>query len=149
MSARATGLLAATAALAALAAACGGGGETPPAETPPPATATAQPGAQPTPAPQATETPPGPQAEITPVTAFQITVSAENSGLRIRERPRATQDTPVLGAIYEGWEATVLGEARGQEVEPGKGDLWYYVEMSLDGETVRGFVYAPYVEQVE
>jgi hypothetical protein len=77
---------------------------------------------------------------VTPVAPFEITVSLENSGLRIRETPSTNSD--VIGAIYSGDKKRVTGEARGEEAEPGKGDLWYALEGG-------GFVYAPLTKKVE
>jgi hypothetical protein len=84
--------------------------------------------------------------EVIPVAEpFEVEVSAGNSGLRVRETPSTV--ATILGAIYVGDRATVLGEAHGEEVESGKGDLWYQVDVTQDGVTIRGFVYAPFVEE--
>ncbi len=100
-----------------------------------------------TPTPAATATPVA-TVDVTPVAEpFEIGVSAANSGLRVRETPSTTGT--ILGAIFLGDIATVLGEARGEEAEAGGGDLWYQVELTQDGVTVDGFVYAPLVEKVE
>ncbi|MFQ6020310.1 MAG: hypothetical protein ACE5KW_06095 [Dehalococcoidia bacterium] len=104
--------------------------------------ATSSPG--PTGTPSAT-----PSADVTPVTPFEITVSSENSGLRIRERPEATEDTPIVGQIFVREPAKVTGEAQGQEAVEGQGTLWYFVEIMREGNLIRGFVYAPLTEKVE
>jgi len=94
--------------------------------------------ATPTPASQ-------PPVDVTPVAQpFQVTVS---EAVNVRDRP-STEGT-VVGGIYPGDKATVVGEARGQAVEPGKGDLWYQVELTRNGGTIRGFAYASNVERVE
>ena len=86
-----------------------------------------------------------PPVDVTPVAQpFQVTVS---EAVNVRDRP--STEGAVVGSIYPGDKVTVVGEARGQEVELGKGDLWYQVELTRDGGTVRGFAYAPYVEKVE
>ncbi|HEU4759330.1 MAG TPA: SH3 domain-containing protein [Dehalococcoidia bacterium] len=156
--------LLALAALAALATAClGGGGSSAPevAVSPIPSetaaifqrsplpSPTASPQASPTgtASPTATATAaatPATDVAVTPVAEpFDVTVTADNSGLRIRSTP--STNGGVLDAIYGGEKAKVLGEAHGQEVEPGKGDLWYQVEITRNGNAVRGFVYAAYV----
>ncbi len=100
-----------------------------------------------TPTPEATATP-ADEVEVIPVAEpFEVEVSAGNSGLRVRETPSTV--ATILGAIYVGDRATVLGEAHGEEVESGKGDLWYQVDVTQDGVTIRGFVYAPFVEEAE
>lgn len=158
------GLLLPLAGVAALILACGGDPEvvlddsTPsPTETAfaspsptPTSTSQASPGSAtptPTPTPAATATPVI-VVDVTPVAEpFEIGVSVANSGLRVRETP-STSGT-ILGAIFVGDTAMVLGEARGEEAESGGGDLWYQVELTQDGVTVSGFVYAPLVEKVE
>ena len=151
-----------------LAWACGGGGgeflidRTTPTPTGTPAifqrspvagaaspTAAASPTGSPVASPTAAQSPVA-GANVTPeANPFEITVNAENSGLRIRERPSASDDSTVLGSIFQGEKAKVIGQARGQEVEPGKGDVWYQIEITIAGELVRGFVYAPFVEKVQ
>ncbi len=161
--------LLALAAAAALAAACFGGGDgsapevgfSPiPSETAPifqrspvAPSPTTSPQASPTgtTAPAATATaaatPPSDVA-VTPVAQpFDVSVTAENSGLRIRSTP--STNGGILDAIYGGEKAKVIGETHGQEVEPGKGDLWYQVEITRNGNTVRGFVYAALVLKVQ
>lgn len=107
------------------------------AETPP-VTATPTPAVAETPTPTEEGSPVA--AQVTPVTPFEVTVSEANTGLRIREMP--TTNAAILGAIYWGDKKKVIGEALGQEAEPGKGNLWYALEGG-------GFVYAPLVEKVE
>ena len=161
------GALVALAVTAALVFGCGGGGgrflteeegSPSPASTAPifqrsplPSVAVGTPGASPaaTPAPApAADVTPSVQVAVTPVAeSFEVTVTAENTGLRIRETPSTNGN--ILGAIYQGHKAKVLGEARGQEAEPGQGDLWYQVEITQDGTIIRGFVYAPLVLKVQ
>ena len=101
----------------------------------------------PTPTPAATTTPVA-TVDVTSVAEpFEIGVSTANSGLRVRETPSTTGT--ILGAIFLGDTAIVLGEARGEEAQAGGGDLWYQVELTQDGVTFNGFVYAPLVEKVE
>ncbi|HXG42604.1 MAG TPA: SH3 domain-containing protein [Dehalococcoidia bacterium] len=122
--------------------ACGGQG--PPAESSPVATfpsappptptvvvATVAP-ATPTPTPSPSPTP----VAVTPVTPFEITVS---EAVNIRAAP--TTQAAIVGAIYPGERRRVVGEAAGQEVEPGRGNVWYAVEGG-------GFVYSPLVQRV-
>jgi hypothetical protein len=80
-----------------------------------------------------------PSVEVTPVAGFEITVK---EAVNIRAAPTTGAD--LIGGdsvIYPGHRRTVIGQARGEEVEEGSGDLWYALE---DG----GFVYAPFVEEV-
>ena len=154
-------------ALVALVSACGGGGPersltegegspspigTPPifqrspvATTPPVSPGGSPTAATPTPTPTAGGTPVV-RVAVTPVAEpFQVTV---NEAVNVRDRPSASEESTILGGIYPGDKAKVVGEARGQEVEPGKGDLWYQVELTRNGTTVSGFVYAPFVVKV-
>ncbi|GBD13398.1 hypothetical protein HRbin24_01426 [bacterium HR24] len=128
-------------ALALGAVACGGGESAPPPVTPSAApqssptviVVTVVPSPTPTPAP-ATPTPS--PAPVTPVAPFEITVS---EAVNVRAAP--TTEASVLGAIYPGERRRVVGEARGQEVEAGRGNVWYAIEGG-------GFVYAPLVQRV-
>ncbi len=86
----------------------------------------------PTPTPRPTPTP----VPVTPVTPFEITVS---EAVNIRAAP--TTEAAVLGAIFPGERRRVVGEARGQEVEAGRGNVWYAIEGG-------GFVYSPLVQRV-
>jgi hypothetical protein len=85
--------------------------------------------------PAATTPTPTPVA-VTPVTPFEITVS---EAVNIRAAP--TTEATVLGAIFPGERRRVVGEARGQEVEAGRGNVWYAIEGG-------GFVYSPLVQRV-
>ena len=100
---------------------------TPQATTPPPAAT-----ATPTATPAATT----PGVTVTPVASFKITVKA---AVNIRTAP--TTEAAILGGFFPGDTKTVIGEARGQEAEPGSGNLWYALEEG-------GFVYAPLVDKV-
>jgi len=80
---------------------------------------------------------------VTPVAQpFQIGV---DEAINVRDRP--STEGAIAGVIYPGDNAKVVGEARGQAVEPAKGDLWYQVELTQNGTTIRGFVYAPFVKR--
>ncbi len=86
-----------------------------------------------------------PEVNVTPVSQpYDITV---DEAVNIRSRPSSAAEPPV-GAIYQGEKAKVVGEVRGQEAEPGKGDLWYQIELTQNGSTISGFVYAPLVKKV-
>ncbi len=98
-----------------------------------------------TPAPTATGAATSPEVNVTPVSQpYDVTV---DEAVNIRSRPSTAAEPPV-GAIYQGEKAKVVGEARGQEVEPGKGDLWYQIELTRNGSTITGFVWAPLVKKV-
>jgi len=87
-----------------------------------------------------------PEVNVTPVSEpFEVTV---DEAVNIRSRPSTTAEPPV-GAIYQGEKAKVVGEARGQEVERGKGDLWYQIELTQNGSTISGFVYSPLVKKTQ
>ena len=102
-------------------------------------------GTQPAPTATTAETT-APEVNVTPVSEpFEITV---DEAVNIRSRPSTTAEPPV-GAIYQGQKAKVVGEARGQEAEPGKGDLWYQVELTQNGSTISGFVYSPLVKKTQ
>lgn len=154
------GALLALAAAAALLLACGGGGDgiligdegspTPTATapifpTPGAGTPRTSPGVViPTATPAAT---PAGGVVVTPVAEpFEITV---DEATNVRDRPSTGGESTVLAIIFPGGRAMVLGEASGEEAEPGEGDLWYQVELTQEGTTVVGFVYAPLVERVE
>ena len=90
---------------------------------------------------------PAVEVEVTPVAEpFEITV---DEAVNVRDRPSTGEESTPLAIIFPGGRAKVLGEARGEEAEPGEGDLWYQVELTQEGTTVLGFVYAPLVEKVE
>ena len=78
-----------------------------------------------------------PSVSVTPVTPFEITVK---EAVNIRAAP--STNAALLRAIFPGEKKKVIGEARGEEVEPGQGDLWYALEGG-------GFVYAPFVVKVQ
>jgi len=152
---RSAGLFLAITTLALLAWGCDGNGgllgdeTTPsPSGTPPifqrsPVVPTASPAATGTPATgAATSTPTGqtPVANVavTPVTAFEITVT---EAVNIREAPAT--DSDVLGIIAPGDRKRVTGQALGQEVTAGSGNrIWYQLEEG-------GFVYSGLVQKVE
>ncbi len=130
--------------------ACGDGGPpllsetrtpTPPGRASPIATPFPSPSPAPTGAATPTPTPtpspaPAGNVPVTPVSPFEITV---RDAVNVRAAPNTS--APLLGGIYPGERRRVIGEARGQEVEAGRGDLWYALEGG-------GFVYAPLVEKV-
>ncbi len=148
----------------ALVAACGGGGverslteesaspspsgaapifQRSPVPTSPGPTGAASPSATPAPAPTTSEV----EVAVTPVAqAFQVTAK---EAVNIRDRPSTSPESTILGGLFPGFKANVLGEARGQEVEAGQGDLWYQIELTQDGATIRGFVYAPFVVKAQ
>ncbi len=158
------GALVALTVTAALVVGCGGGGgrflteeegSPSPAGTAPifqrsplPTVALGTPGASPgaaTATPKPASPPPLSPLPVTPVAQpFEVTVT---EAVNIRDGPSTNGN--ILGAIYQGHKAKVLGEARGQEAEPGQGDLWYQVEITQDGTIIRGFVYAPLVLKVQ
>lgn len=159
MSLRSTRLLLLSLSLLALAAACGGGGNGEREEgvsltpTTPQVQPMPSPSASPSPStPLPSPTPAGgaqplPEIAVTPVAEpFEITVK---EAVNIRDRPSVSTESNILGVIYPGHKATVLGEARGQEVEEGKGDLWYQIELPQTAGSIKGFVYAPLVEKAE
>ncbi len=125
-------------ALALGAVACGGG------ESAPPASPSWSPPASPTvivvtvvPSPSLSPTPATPTPVVaTPVTPFEVTVA---EAVNIRAAP--TTQAAIVGAIYPGERRRVVGEAVGQEVEPGRGNVWYAIEGG-------GFVYSPLVQRV-
>ncbi len=164
-----TPLLPLTAAAALFSACLGGGdGSAPELDISPLASPTApifqrsplpSPGASPTASPQASptarasptatataEATPAEGVDVTPVEAFEVTVK---EAVNVRARPSTSQESSIVGAIYPGFKAKVIGETRGQEVEPGQGDKWYQVELTQNGNVVRGFVYAAYVVQTQ
>lgn len=153
------GALLALAAAAALVLACGGGGDgilTGEEGSPTPTPTATEPISERTPVPGTPEASPGvvtptatPAVEVvvTPVAEpFEITVEEATN---VRDRPSTGEESTVLAIIFPGGRARVLGEARGEEAEQGEGDLWYQVELTQEGITVVGFVYAPLVEKVE
>jgi hypothetical protein len=123
-------------------AACGGQGPPEEVAAPPPspqptaAVVTVVPTPLPTPTPRPSPSPTPTPAAVTPVTPFEITVS---EAVNIRAAP--TTQAAILGAIFPGERRRVVGEARGQEVEPGRGNVWYAIEGG-------GFVYSPLVQRV-
>jgi len=149
---RPAGLILAITTLAILAWGCGGNGGllgdettpspsgTPPifqrspvARTPAPTGAATSPGTSPAPTGQT----PAANIAVTPVTAFEITVT---EAVLIREGPAT--DTDPLGGIYPGERKRVTGQALGQEVTAGSGNrIWYQLEEG-------GFVYSGLVQKV-
>lgn len=120
--------------------ACGGQGPpaevspspaSPPSPTPTVVVATVVP-PSPIPVPSPTPTP----VAVTPVAPFEVTVS---EAVNVRAAP--TTEAAIVGAIYPGERRRVVGEALGQEVEAGRGNVWYAIEGG-------GFVYAPLVQRV-
>ena len=108
---------------------------TPPPQTAPPVTVTQTPPPEPTPTPT-------PQVDVSPLDPFDVRAT---EAINIREIPATSSD--VVATLFPGETATVLGEARGEVVEPGD-DAWYQVEFTREGTTVRGFLYATYVAPV-
>lgn len=134
----------------AVALACGGGDSngdetaspTPTSEATPSATAVATPtsAATVTPAPTPDPTPtPEPQVEVTPIDPFEVR-SAE--AINVRDKP--STGGVLVTVVFPGETAKVLGEAHGEAVEAAD-DMWYQIEITRDGETVQGFLYAAYV----
>ncbi len=76
------------------------------------------------------------EVAVTPVTPFQIT-SDESTN----RRAAPSTDAAIAGTIKAGAEATVTGQAAGEEVESGN-NVWYKLE---DG----SFVYSGAVKKVE
>jgi hypothetical protein len=140
-------------------AACGGSGEEFPPDgdgSPSPTgtvpTTDGTPTATPTPGSPTADTPtpadgttPTPAIDIVEVQPFDVTA---DEAVNVRDRP-STDAATVIGGIFPGETATVIGEARGPEAIEGAGDLWYWVEFVRDGTPVRGFVYEPVVERME
>lgn len=93
-----------------------------------------------TPSPPEEPTPtPVPDIEVIPVEPFDVQTA---EAINVRDTPSTAGN--VVGILFPGEKAKVLGEAHGEAVEAGD-DTWYKVELTQDGATVQGFLYAPYV----
>jgi len=93
-----------------------------------------------TPAPTGEPTPtPVPEVDVIPVEPFDVQTA---EAINVRDTPSTSGS--VVAILFPGEKAKVLGEAHGEAVEAGD-DTWYKVELTQDGATVQGFVYAPYV----
>jgi hypothetical protein len=103
-----------------------------------PAGGTAIPSGTPSPTDEPTPTP-VPEVEVIPVEPFEVQTA---EAINVRDIPSTSGN--VVGIVFPGDRAKVLGEAHGEAVEAGD-DTWYKIEVTQDGATVQGFLYAPFV----